>query len=214
MIPREISATLLPRWRKAEQLLITNPILIPVYFAYESQKLKELANRVEVLSGEEQVALQERIFNTVLGNNFEMTVSVTEPSIIKKITATNLQGWLSGSGDANTPTIAIVANYDSLSASPSLTESASGSTSSAVALLEMSRLFHQLYNQPRTQPRYNLLFVLATGGHFNFMGSKEWVKKVDERVTRTLEAVICLDNLGEGKRLLLPISQVVHHAHV
>jgi len=197
VLPANIDPTLLPQWRQAEHLLLTNELIIPVYFTFESDDLQEIMNRIEVLSGEEQVTLQEKLFNTILGNNFQITVTTAEPSALKKFSTTNLQGWLSGSGDANSPTIALVANYDSLSASPLLAQSARSSSSGAAVLLEMSRLFHQLYSHPRTQGRYNLLFVLATGGHFNFMGSKQWLNQADERITRNLEAVICLDQLGE-----------------
>ena len=117
---------------------------------------------------------------------------------MKQVTGTNLQGWLAGNGDVSSPTIAIVANYDALAASSSLSKSAKSSSTSTVMLLELSRLYNRLYSQSRTQSNYNILFVLTTGGHFNFYGSKQWLNQLDERLVKSLEFVICLDSLGEG----------------
>ena len=36
----------------------------------------------------------------------------------------------------------------------------------------MMYIFHRLYSDPKTRPRYNLLFVLSGGGNFNYFGTK------------------------------------------
>jgi len=139
-----------------------------------------------------------KIFNTLLGDNYQLTVSTSEQSILKQFTGTNIQGWLAGNnGDSSSPTIALVASYDSLAAAAELAPSAKTTTSGSVILLELARVFSKLYSQPRMQSKYNILFVLTTGGHFNYYGSKQWLSEADDRLIKSLEFVICLDSLGE-----------------
>lgn len=174
-------------------------MLIPVYFIFSNEKVQKILGSIESLSGYEAVSLPEKIYNTLLGDNFQLTVSTKEQSPLKSTTGTNIQGWLAGNGDASSPTIAIVANYDSLSASTDLSKSSLTTTSSSVILLELARVFNKLYSQSRTQSNYNILFVLSAGGHFNHMGSKQWLNQVDDRIIKSLEFVLCLDSLGHGK---------------
>ena len=181
-----------------------------MYFVYENDQLHEVLSTIETSSGYEAVSLPEKIFNTLLGDNYQLTVSTKEQSALKQVTGTNIQGWLGGNGDVSSPTIAIVASYDSLAASPDLAKSTTSSTSSTAILLELVRVFNKLYSQPRTQSNYNLLFLLTTGGHFNFYGSKQWLSEADDRLVKSLEAVICLDSLGEGRYFLLrPFSVLI-----
>jgi len=197
VLPDQLDQETIPQWREAEQYLLTNELLIPVYFIFENEELHEVLSTIETSSGYEAVSVPEKIFNTLLGDNYQLTVSTKEQSALKQVTGTNIQGWLGGNGDVSSPTIAIIASYDSLSASPDLAKSTTSSTSSAAILLELARVFSKLYSQPRTQSNYNLLFVLTTGGHFNFYGSKQWLSEADDRLVKSLEAVICLDSLGE-----------------
>lgn len=43
-------------------------------------------------------------------------------------------------------------------------------------LLELARLFSQLYSSPRTHGRVNLLFLLSGAGKLNYQGSKKWLE--------------------------------------
>lgn len=47
------------------------------------------------------------------------------------------------------------------------------SGSGVAALLELLRLFSRLYQNPKTRPRFNLLFALTSGGPFNYDGTKQ-----------------------------------------
>lgn len=108
---------------------------------------------------------------------------------------------MAGGGDsASSPTIAIFAHYDALAGAPELAYSADASVSGTVTVLELARLFSKLYNNPRTQSKYNILFVLTSGGELNFQGSKHWLSEVDERSTKSIEFALCLDSVSSGKR--------------
>ena len=36
----------------------------------------------------------------------------------------------------------------------------------------MTCICHRLYSDPKTKPRYNLMFILSGGGNFNYFGTK------------------------------------------
>jgi len=58
-------------------------------------------------------------------------------------------------------------------------------------LLELARLFSHLYADPRTQARYNLLFLLTGAGKMNFLGSKKWLEDQLDGPEPTLPQVNC-----------------------
>lgn len=61
------------------------------------------------------------------------------------------------------PTIAIVAHYDTFACAPALAVGADSNGSGAAVLLQLARIFAKLYARPGMQSDYNLLFLL-TGG--------------------------------------------------
>jgi len=51
------------------------------------------------------------------------------------------------------------------------------SNGSGVAILiELARLFSQLYNSQRTHAKVNMMFLLAGAGKLNFQGTKKWLE--------------------------------------
>lgn len=43
-------------------------------------------------------------------------------------------------------------------------------------LLELVRLFSNLYSDPKTHGKYNIVFLLSGAGKFNYQGSKKWLE--------------------------------------
>lgn len=108
-----------------------------------------------------------------------------------------MHGAPSSGGDSDTlPTIAIVSNYDSLAAAPGLASGLDHNASGAIALLELSRIFAELYAEFRTHGSYNLLFILASVDRLNFAGTKNWLRNSDSRVLESLEFALCLERLA------------------
>jgi hypothetical protein len=66
-----------------------------------------------------------------------------------------------------------VTSYDTFGLAPSLSFGADSSGSAAVALLELARLFSGLYASGATHGKYNLLFLLTSGGPYNYDGTKQ-----------------------------------------
>lgn len=43
-------------------------------------------------------------------------------------------------------------------------------------LLELVRLFSNLYSDPKTHGKFNIVFLLSGGGKMNYQGSKKWLE--------------------------------------
>lgn len=196
-----------------EQRLLEADLPIPVYFARETDDMSELYNEVSqgVTTDEASSALK-ALSTVALVNSFHLITDVSESKEMTDFPIISLQGKLSGQGlEDQLPTIAIVAHYDSFSSVPNLSVGADSSASGVVALLEISRLFSKLYKDQKTHPKYNLLFLLAGGGKFNFQGTKKWIEENIESSEISLlsevEYVLCLDAIGQGDNLNLHVSR-------
>jgi len=213
--PSEISATLQKNWRNYEQELIRKELKAPVYFAYEDDTTKSLYKEVLTASTRPEIIHFIEFLESLVGSQdqYQLVVSDAEATPIQDISLANYQGWLAGAGGINTegqtlPTIAIVAYYDTFNVAPSLAFGADTSASGVVALLELARLFNKLYDSPKTQGKYNILFVLSGGGTLNFLGTEKWLSSADSRLLDTIEFAICLDTIGNEKELNLHVSKI------
>ncbi|KAH3766364.1 nicalin precursor [Pelomyxa schiedti] len=186
------------KWRNTEQQLMTSEITAPVYFAHKSDVPSEfLTARRGALRHSDHVRL---------------VSSASQPAPVPDFTLTDLRATLLGPNNGvaedgeKLPSIGIVAHYDTFSAVPSLTEGADSNGSGAVALLELLRIFSRLYRGAKTQPLFNLEFLLTSGGPMNFAGSKYWLDNVANEDTH-FDFVICLDSIGMSDSLHLHISR-------
>nr|CAD7442391.1 unnamed protein product [Timema bartmani] len=86
-------------------------------------------------------------------------------------------GKLPGYGvEEKLPTIALVAHYDSFGVAPELAMGADSNGSGVAMLMELARLFSQLYSSSKTHARHNIVFVLSAMGKLNYLGSKKWLE--------------------------------------
>ncbi|KAK6163606.1 hypothetical protein DH2020_000470 [Rehmannia glutinosa] len=179
--------------RELEQLLIHANIPYPVYFGFEDDHVNAVLADVKKNDATGQPA-------TATTGGYKLVVSAPEPRKIASPTITNIQGWLPGlkaDGDSNQlPTIAVVASYDTFGAAPALSVGSDSNGSGVVALLELARLFSILYSSPKTRGRYNLLFVLTSGGPYNYNGTHKWLRSLDQRLRETIDYSICLNSIG------------------
>ncbi|XP_018430244.1 PREDICTED: nicalin-1-like [Nanorana parkeri] len=207
------------RWSREfverEMEILRNETLFPVYFAVENKELLDMYEDTRSVSlSLTSASAWEVLFGMVMGSGFQMTTNEVQSKPIVHPVIVTLEGQLTGRGGdvAELPSVVIVAHYDSFGAAPYLAYGADSNGSGVSVLLEMVRLFHLLYSDWRTQPRYNMVFALTGGGKFNYHGSKRWIEEhLDHSETSILHEnvafVLCLDTLANGDSLHLHVSR-------
>ncbi|KAL0389970.1 UNVERIFIED_CONTAM: Nicalin [Sesamum calycinum] len=178
-----------------EKLLLHANIPYPVYFGFEDDHVNAVLADVKKNDATGQPA-------TATTGGYKLVVAAPEPKKIASPAIANIQGWLPGlkaDGDSNQlPTIAVVASYDTFGAAPALSVGSDSNGSGVVALLEIARLFSVLYSSAKTRGRYNLLFVLTSGGPYNYNGTHKWLRSLDQRLRETIDYAICLNSIGSS----------------
>lgn len=58
-------------------------------------------------------------------------------------------------------------------------------------LLELARLMSKLFAAPRSQPKFNVAFVLSAAGMHNFAGARHWLATADPRLVDTVVPPCC-----------------------
>ncbi|KAK6138196.1 hypothetical protein DH2020_028080 [Rehmannia glutinosa] len=215
---------------EVERLLIHANIPYPVYFGFEDEAVHAMLGDVKKndITGQPATAttggcrfceslnmvdVSSQIFS------YKLVVAAPEPRKVASPAIINIQGWLPGlkaDGDSNQlPTIAIVASYDTFGAAPALSVGSDSNGSGVVALLEIARLFSILYSNPKTRGRYNLLFVLTSGGPYNYNGTHKWLRSMDQRLRETIDYAICLNSIGSSSNeLWLHVSKPPENAYI
>jgi len=198
VLPRDLdtlSASALQRFRQLEKYLATQQWDVPIYFAFDDAYLQSMvADLRAAVEG-----------TSASADRYHLQVTSTEATQLSGVTVHNFHGWqhaaASSTVDSDSlPTIAVVANYDSISAAPGLAKGLDQNGSGAVALLEVSRVFARLYAEARTHGSYNLLFVLTALDRINFVSTKHWLRNIDSRVLESLEFALCLERIGGATR--------------
>jgi len=198
-----------------EEELLAAELEIPVYFAEETEELKELhATLVSEGEGSEAASSAlSALVGSISSSGYQLVVSSPTPQPVKDQSVASMSGILPGTGaEDQPPTIAIVAHYDSVGAAPSLSQGADSNGSGVSILLELARLFSSLYASSRSHPPSSLIFLLSGGGKINFAGTKRWLEEhLDMDTTSDLLAnvdfVLCLDTLGKEAPLKLHVSK-------
>ncbi|KAG8371150.1 hypothetical protein BUALT_Bualt13G0056800 [Buddleja alternifolia] len=197
---------------EVERLLIHANIPYPVYFGFEDENVNSVLADVKKNDASGQPA-------TATTGGYKLVVAGPEPKKIASPTITNIQGWLPGlkaEGDSNQlPTIAVVASYDTFGAAPALSVGSDSNGSGVVALLEIARLFSNLYSNPKTRGNYNLLFALTSGGPYNYNGTHKWLRSLDQRLRETIDYAICLNSIGSSSNeIFVHVSKPPENAYI
>ncbi|XP_067231086.1 protein FAM219A isoform X1 [Chanodichthys erythropterus] len=181
LLPQNISSVpedIVQRFMVAESQVLQNETLMPVYVVPEDDQLLCMYEEVSQAAATRSGSVLVRVLRSIItATAFQILVSNDSP--IKPITDTTiitLEGVLPGAGE-DPPTIVITAHYDTFGLAPWLAYGADSNGSGVTILLELVRLFHHLYSDPRTQAPYHLLFSLTGGGKYNFLGTKHWLEE-------------------------------------
>jgi len=189
-----------------EEHLLTSEIEIPIYFAYENDQLAELVENLDRDTdgaNGKKVSAAETLFNAIGSTGYQL---VSGTSAVPKQQADPIMKGIEGilrarEEDESQPTVAVVAHYDSMAAAPTLSYGVDSNGSGVVVLLELARLFSRFYKSSKTQPSANMVFLLASGGHFNYFGTKKWLEdhldaSSSSQLLSDVKFTVCLDSLG------------------
>jgi Zn-dependent M28 family amino/carboxypeptidase len=79
--------------------------------------------------------------------------------------------------------------------------------SGVITLLELIRILSKFYENYESVIKYDLLFVLTSGGNLNFEGTQQFINTLDTNTQENLQYVLCLDSLAGDSELNLHISR-------
>ncbi|XP_039278085.1 nicalin [Nilaparvata lugens] len=216
-LPRDLS-TLTDKQKQdliqLEKGMLYQEVFIPVYFAVWTPELQTILDDVahSKLTDEKAGTAAQALLHSVSANGYQIVINTNKASPRIDVNIASIQGKLSGYGvEDKLPTIAIVAHYDSFGIAPELAFGAESNGSGVVLLLELVRLFANLYASSSTFARANLLFLLSGGGKLNYQGSKKWLEDnldaVDGSLLQDASFVICLDSIAQKGTLNVHVSK-------
>ncbi|KAK9892946.1 hypothetical protein WA026_022817 [Henosepilachna vigintioctopunctata] len=198
-----------------ESAMISQDVPIPIYFIKDSPEFEEIYTEITENSAVNDLkkSATEALFSSVAANGYQIVISPGTPNLKKDIKITTIQGQLVANNlkDEKISTIAIIAHYDSFGIAPELSFGADSNGSGVAVLFELIRIFSDLYEDPKTHGKANIIFLLTGGGKINFMGSKKWLEdqldSLDGSIVQDSAFVMCLDTLGNSDSLYMHVSK-------
>lgn len=104
-----------------ESAMLAEEISIPVYFAKWSLQLETVVNEVSRSSttSDKSKSAAEAMFTSVAASGYQIVINPGTPNVKSDMKIATIQGFLAGhSHDGKTPTVAVVAHYDSFGVAP------------------------------------------------------------------------------------------------
>jgi len=191
-----------------EEHMLASEIEIPIYFAEDSEQANQLIDDLDLTTGQagQKTSAAQALFNAIGSTGYQLVTTASgTPKQQTDPILRNIEGILRARGeDDSQPTIAVVAHYDSLGAAPSLSYGADSNGSGVVVLMELARIFSRIYKSLKTQPSVNLVFLLSSGGKFNYFGTKKWLEthldsSSSSELLSDVKFTLCLDTLGNAR---------------
>jgi len=216
LIPKELSSISEENLQNLKQLeidLLETQVPIPVYFSYETEDALNLYEEItSTASGYAAPSAFKAMTSVAVANSFHFATDGGESKQLNDFPIISLAGKLTGQGlEDQLPTVVVTTHYDSFGVVPKLSKGLDSTASGVIALLELARLFSNLYEKRSVQPKYNMLFLLSGGGKFNYQGTKKWIEDNVESSEFSLlaeaEYVLCIDAIGKGTDLNLHVSK-------
>lgn len=190
-----------------ERSLLSLNTDMAIYVTPQQYELSALMADVSVFSQKAPSAVQQ-LLSAIAANTFQFSSSASVSNHLVTPNVVNVVGRL-WSLDRSSPVIVLVAHYDTHSVAPTLSSGSDSNGSGVVALLELLAVFSRLYASASTRPKYNMVFLLSTGGRFNYQGSRQWIEDhVEKQLEDNVEMVICLDTLGIGNGVVMHVSKM------
>ena len=195
---------------------------MPVYFTYETNELRQiyldLKNEYEYNLKKGNNSKNEEAKKSMLDylyikeSYLHFSLSIKEPQLKKSLNLENIYGFLEAPSQNGSPNtiIAIVAHYDTLGIISDLPHGINSNGSGILALLELIRIISKLYENYESIIKYDILFVLTSGGNENFKGTEQFINNLEPSINENLQYVLCLDSIGslnEKDNLYLHLSR-------
>jgi Zn-dependent M28 family amino/carboxypeptidase len=79
--------------------------------------------------------------------------------------------------------------------------------SGVIALLELIRIFSKFYENYENVIKYDILFVLTSGGALNYEGTQHFINNLDSTVSDNLQYVLCLDTIAGSHDMNMHVSR-------
>jgi len=205
-------------FKKVEKYLLTRTIEKPIYFAYNNSEWNQLLNTVgdagQVIDKTGSSSnISQLLTNLVGSDRYQITVADKEATEITGVKLVNIISKLTGKRHQTKTSIAIVANYDTVASVPEMTRGMASTASSSIGLIELSRIFKNLYSITATRGKYDIMFVLTSGGRLGYEGSRNWLKNMNPETRNSLQMVLCLENIA-GQELSIHIPQKTNDEHI
>ena len=207
---------------KIQAYLSQQTIYLPVYFAYETEDLKNIYSQLKEEYEKEQRGEKKPSnsnnrktlleYMNIKETYRHFSLSIKEPKLKKKLNLENIYGFLEAPSQTGTPNpiIAIVSHYDSLGVISDLPQGLDSNGSGITILLELIRILSKLYENYESMIKYDILFVLTSAGNENFKGTDTFLNNLDPSVSENIQYVLCLDSLGtlgDDNNLYLHLSR-------
>ncbi|KAL7062874.1 hypothetical protein AAHC03_0733 [Spirometra sp. Aus1] len=209
-----------------ETELRSEELQAPVYFAIENEYSKNIYADLQKMSHEldqnagsgllcRVLVTELGIFDAIFSTGYRVYINTPPPAPLKNVELVNIEGKLvSNTFDTKKPTVLLTAYYDAGGAIPALAYGADANAGGVAVLLEVARIIGQL-TDAKNAPKYNIIFLLTSGGKFNFLGSRRWLEMNLEdtaglAILDSITQVICLEGLGANfdDRLRLHVSRM------
>ncbi|VDM00416.1 unnamed protein product [Schistocephalus solidus] len=188
-------------WHYLETELKSEEFQIPVYFAIENEYSKSIYDDLQNMSHDLDQSAGSGIWDAIFSTGYRVYIN-TPPSVpLKNAELVSIEGKiLSNSFDIKKPTVLVTAYYDAGGVIPALAYGADANAGGVAVLLEVARIIGQL-TDAKNSPKYNIIFLLTSGGKFNFLGSRRWLEMNLEdtaglAILDSVVQVICLEGLG------------------
>jgi len=203
-------------WSEVEEVVMEQPTDTSIFFTYQHTELTNIHNQVKSgLNSDHAPTAAAALANVFNANGYQIVTYDAAPVALKTSSIFTIQGKLSANTrQENTPSIVIVAHFDSYGIAPHLATSADANGSGVAALMQIASLLSKLYSNPLTVPGYDILFLLTGAGKMNYMGTKSWLDKhiatdsPEGILLSDAEYVLCLDSIGSNPQgLFLHVSK-------
>ncbi|VDK86530.1 unnamed protein product [Dibothriocephalus latus] len=208
-------ADFMKHWHYLETELKSEEFQVPVYFAIENEYSKNIYDNLQKMSRDLDQSAGSGIFEAIFSTGYRVYINSRPAAPLKNVELVNIEGKIiSNSFDTKKPTVLLTAYYDAGGIIPALAYGADANAGGVAVLLEVARIIGQL-TDAKNSPKYNIIFLLTSGGKFNFLGARRWLEMNLEdtaglAILDSVAQVICLEGLGENfdDRLRLHVSRV------